>query len=397
MRVLVLTHNYPRFPGDPAGAFVARLARAAHAAGHETRVIAPHAPGTADVETERGVIVTRFRYAPESMERVGYTGSLHRHALTAPLVTLGLPSFLLRFRRAARRAMATFRPDLVHAHWWIPGGWIATSLAARGGVPVVVTCHGSDVRLLERPLLHRVGRRVLSRAASVTTVSHFLARDLARLVPDLRTPITVTPMPLDVDRFAAGAQEPKADPPRVLYAGNLVPSKGVDVLVRAVAILVQRGIACQLQVLGEGPERPALQALAASLGLTNVEWSSFLPQSEMPAAYGRATVTVLPSRGHAEGLGLTLVEALLAGCAVVGTPAGGIPEVVQHEETGLLARDGDAEDLATQIGRLITDPALRTRLTRAGRDAVRRVYAPETAAGKIIALYETIRGHRDAA
>ena len=117
----------------------------------------------------------------------------------------------------------------------------------------------------------------------------------------------------------------------------------------------------------------------------------------MPAAYGRSTVTVLPTRGQAEGLGLTLVEALLAGCAVVGTPAGGIPEVVQHEETGLLARDGDAEDLATQIGRLITDPALRTRLTRAGREAVRRVYAPESAAGRVIALYETIRGHRDAA
>ena len=63
----------------------------------------------------------------------------------------------------------------------------------------------------------------------------------------------------------------------------------------------------------------------------------------MPAEYGAATVTVLPSRGHAEGLGLTLVEALLAGSAVVGTAAGGIPEVVIHERTGLVARDGDPD------------------------------------------------------
>jgi glycosyltransferase involved in cell wall biosynthesis len=396
MRVLVLTHNYPRFAGDPAGAFVARLARAAAAAGHETRVIAPHAPGAALEEGAEGVTLARFRYAPDSFERVGYTGALHRNALTSPLVALVLPSFLLAFRRAAQREAAAFRPDVVHAHWWIPAGWVASSL----GVPFIVTSHGSDVRLLERrAFLRRVARRVFARATVATTVSRFLATDLLTWIPDLATPVEVTPMPLDIDRFSAGTREEKAVPPRILYAGNLVASKGVDVLVHAVAMLIGRGVRCELKVLGQGPEQPALEALARRLGIAgSVTWSRFLPQSEMPAEYGRSTVTVLPTRGQAEGLGLTLVEALLAGSAVVGTPAGGIPEVVIHEETGLLARDGDAGDLAAQIERLLADPALRARLTERGRAHVSRIYAPDAAAARVLALYDrAVRGHHRAA
>jgi glycosyltransferase involved in cell wall biosynthesis len=89
-------------------------------------------------------------------------------------------------------------------------------------------------------------------------------------------------------------------------------------------------------------------------------------------------------------LGLALVEALLAGCAVVGTAAGGIPEVVLHEKTGLIARDGDAADLATQIQRLLTDPPLRERLARAGKEHVLRAHSPETAVGRFLEIYDAV-------
>jgi glycosyltransferase involved in cell wall biosynthesis len=101
-------------------------------------------------------------------------------------------------------------------------------------------------------------------------------------------------------------------------------------------------------------------------------------------------VTVLPSRGSAEGLGLTLVEALLAGSAVIGTPAGGIPEVVRHEETGLLAHEGDPVDLAHQINRLLTDDSLRHRLTGAGKEHVLRTYSPGSTIGRFLDIYHAI-------
>lgn len=392
LRVLTITHNYPRFPGDPAGAFVARIAEGAAARGHQVEVIAPHAPGTTREETTRGIRLRRFRYGPDALERVAYTGNLHGRTLVSPLAALGFPGFLWAFGRAVRTAIDRFMPDVIHAHWWLPGGWFAS----RGPVPYLLTCHGSDVRLLERGgLVRRVARPAFRGAARITTVSNFLAEDIRRLLPGLEAPVLVTPMPVDVQGLLAGAAVPKVHPPRILYAGNLVPSKGVDVLLRAVAQLERQGVAWQLKILGEGPARTGLVTLARELGIApKVTWAAFVPQGQMAAEYGASTVTVLPSRGRAEGLGLTLVEALLAGCAVVGTAAGGIPEVVQHERTGLIARDGDAGDLAIQIQRLLTDADLRQRLTSAGKEHVVRNYSPEAAVGRFLEIYHDVADHQ---
>jgi glycosyltransferase involved in cell wall biosynthesis len=236
---------------------------------------------------------------------------------------------------------------------------------------------------------------VFDRAARVTTVSNFLARDLGRLLPSFAAEVQVTSMPVDTATFSSGSRLPKHHPARILYAGNLVASKGVDVLIRAVAELVHRGVPCELKILGEGPLQSELLSLAASLGIAaGVTWSPFVPQSQMPAEYGVSTVTVLPSRGRAEGLGLTLVEALLSGSAVVGTPVGGIPEVIVHERTGLIARDGDPVDLADQIQRLLTDEELRSRLVQEGVAQALRTYSPDAAIARFLEIYDAVADHQ---
>lgn len=385
MRVLVVTHNFPRFAGDPAGAFVARLAEGILERGHAVRVLAPHAPGLPTQETRNGLDVVRFRYAPEALERVAYRGDMHGTRSLAPFAFAGLLTFLAAFRLAVRRAIATFRPDVIHAHWWIPGGWLAVA----SGIPTVITCHGSDVRLLARArVLRSLAARVLPKAAAITTVSKFLARDLEAAVPSLRGRVKTVAMPLDVDTFSAAREMPRVAPPRILYAGNLLESKGIDDLVRAFALLRERGIACELRIIGEGPHRAAVHAVARELGVEDiVEWSTFLPQDAMPAEYGRSTVVVLPTRGNEEGLGLTLVEALLAGTSVVGTSAGGIPEIVRHDETGLLARASDPVDLADKLAELLTSGELRSRLVEQGRRHVLERFAPGSSVDTFLALF----------
>jgi glycosyltransferase involved in cell wall biosynthesis len=396
MRVLIVTHNYPRFAGDPAGAFVARLAEATAASGATVRVLAPHVAGTESEESVNGVSIRRFRYAPAAAERVGYRGDLHQQRWWSSVMVLGVPAFLLAFAVAVRREARRFRPTLVHAHWWLPGGLLA---AVGTSVPLVVTCHGSDVRLLDRSAAFRaLARRVFARAARVTTVSEFLARDLAAVVPALRGRVSVTPMPVDAASFAAGRREAKQQPPRILYAGNLLVSKGVDDLVEALAILRARGVACALKVLGAGPHEPALRSLVAARGLAEgVEFAAFVPQGRMPEEYGRATVTVLPTRGRHEGLGLTLVEALLAGSAVVGTRVGGIPEVVDDGATGLLVAPEDPAALAAALQRLLEDVALRERLTAEGRARAAATYGAAPASRRMLALYDDVLVDRRAA
>jgi glycosyltransferase involved in cell wall biosynthesis len=392
MRILVAAHNYPRFAGDPAGTYVRRLALGFRGRGHEVAVLAPHVAGSAEHESEDGVAVERFRYGPERLERVGYRGEARvGRLLLAPAVAM-LPIYLLAFRRAIHRAVRHFQPEIIHAHWWLPAG----RLAADAGPPFVVTSHGSDVRLLERsPWLVGSAQRVAARAARWTAVSRFLARDLEQRLHLPAHSVEVTPMPVDLALFARGRTVPKADPPRVLYAGNLLPSKGVDVLVAAVALLRDRGVRCELRILGEGPARDQLVAQIKILRLGEcAAVIPFVAQSEMPAELGAATVTVLPTRGHAEGLGLTLVEALLAGCAVIGTPAGGIPEVVEDGVSGLLTPDGDASALAERLTRLLEDEALRRRLTTTGEERVRRTFSLDAAVDRFLALFDAAIHHR---
>ncbi len=389
MRILTITHNYPRWDGDHAGAFVAQLAAETVRAGHEVRVVAPHARGAPLRERREGVAIVRARYGPDALERVGYTGALGNPLRASLLAPIMLPAFIGRLWSTAARETADFRPDIVHAHWWMPGGWIASRL----GVPYLITCHGTDIRLLEKALWRRVAQPVMRRAAAVTTVSNFLAADLRRFIPEVASRISVTPMPLDVDRFERGARTMKAVTPRVLYVGNLIASKGVDVLISAIALLRARGVACELKIIGGGPEEGRLRALVARLELGGVvRWSTFVSQRDIPAEFGASTVTVLATRGQAEGLGLILAEALLAGSAVVGTAAGGIPEVVVDGVTGLIASDGSAEDLARQIERLLMDPELRARTIAAGRERERAARAPGAAAARMIALYRAAAG-----
>lgn len=387
MRILTITHNYPRWDGDRAGAFVALLAAETVALGHEVRVIAPHAPGAAMRETQHGVEIVRARYGPDALERVGYTGALREPMRATLLAPLMLPPFITRLWAVAAHEGRDFRPAVVHAHWWVPAGWIASRMR----VPYVVTCHGTDVRLLETSFWRSWAAPVLRRASAVTTASEFLARDVVRFLPEIANKTSVTRMPMDLGMFDRGARLEKASPPRILFAGNLIASKGVDVLIEAVALLRVRGLACELRIIGAGPEESRLRALAVERALGDaVTWSPFVPQDELPSEFGQATVTVLVSRGQAEGLGLVLAEALMAGSAVIGTAAGGIPEVVVDEQTGLIARDGDSSDLARQLERLLTDRALRERTIARGRERIRAQHAPVAAAQRMAALYDPV-------
>ncbi|MFI5235373.1 MAG: glycosyltransferase family 4 protein [Gemmatimonadales bacterium] len=385
---MFVTHNYPRWPGDRAGVFVARIADLARAAGHEIAVVAPHAAGAEPREMTGDIDVRRFRYAPEQFERIGYQGDVAK-SLAAPAAILAMPFYALGFRRAVAIAVGEFRPDVIHAHWWIPGACAAVGQ----GVPLVVTCHGSDVRLLlGSRILRRAARQVLPHAVSISAVSRVMRDDLAVVVPAVASRLSVTYLPVDGERFT---RQPAArrGPPRILYAGNLIAAKGVDLILRAYARLLGLGVECELRLVGDGPGRPVFERLAAELGLGHaVVWAGPRPYDEMPGEFAAATVTVLASRGpRGEGLPMTAVEALLGGSAVVATPAGGTGEVIQDGITGLLAADGDAADLARQLGRMLGDPALRQSTVVAGRSLVQSLFAPGPAAARFFALYEAAR------
>lgn len=380
MKILFVAHTYPRWSGDRAGAQVFRFAAEAAQRGHAVRVVAPHAAGAREGREELdGIEVHRFRYARDAREQIGYQGAVEKSLGLAGLSVL--PAYLSAFRNAVRAVEAEFAPDVVSVHWWAPGGLATHGLAT----PVAITCHGSDIRLLGKSALVRmIGRRVLGGATAVSAVSQTMAGDLAAWagVKD----VAVTPMPIDDARFAPAGN--RAEPPVVLFAGNLIRAKGVDLILRAAAEVHRAGTPFRLRLVGDGPDRPAFERLVAELGIgAIVEWGGNRGHDQMPAEYAAASVFVIASRGpRGEGMPLTVIEALLSGCAVVATPAGGIPELVVEGRTGLIVRDEDAHHLAAQLGRVLRDVTLRERLAAEGRREVMARHGKQAAMDRFFAF-----------
>jgi glycosyltransferase involved in cell wall biosynthesis len=341
VRVVFLTHNYPRWSGDLSGGFLSILARALVEHGVTVRVIAPSEGGKGGDELDGPVPVRRVRYGPPAEETLGYGGMI-----TSAVRSVGgirrLVSLGRALREGARDAMRD--ADVLHAHWWVPGG-----LAAPAGVPMVLTSHGTDAALLRRSAVARMlARPVYRRASVVTAVSSELARWITAATGREVSGAHVHPMPVDVRAFRWSEGGKGA-----IVVARLTAQKRVELALAAVAALRDAGTPIPLTVAGDGPERAALEQRTAASGLSGlVTFRGAVATSEVPALLAGADVMLATSAG--EGFGLAAAEALMAGVPVVAcTDGGGLLDVVPADGAGrVVAPEPGAVARATaELGR----------------------------------------------
>ncbi|HEX6629897.1 MAG TPA: glycosyltransferase family 4 protein [Gemmatimonadaceae bacterium] len=389
MDVLFLAHSYPRHEGDLAGSFLLRLAQALRGEDVRVRVVAPAAPDLPDYEELGGIPVHRYRYAPRRYETLAYGGNMAALVRASWSARLALVGFMGASFRRAVQVRREHRPQLVHAHWWFPGGVVGSWLSGLAHLPLVTTMHGTDLRIARDVAIARAPfRRVMQASAEVTAVSSWLAGEAATLMPEGRRPV-VAPMPVATELFSSDGA---ARGDGLLFVGRLTEQKGVDKLLHALA---QQRAPARLDVVGDGPEADALRTLAGELGLADrVRWHGALPQDRLPEHYQRAAALVVPSRD--EGLGLVAVEAMLSGTPVVAFDSGGLRDLVQHDRTGVLVPQDDVRALAASLDELLDDGAAerRTRLGEAGRLFALGAFSPESAARRYAGIYRAALGAR---
>jgi glycosyltransferase involved in cell wall biosynthesis len=289
---------------------------------------------------------------------------------------------LVALARALRALRRRDPPDVVHAHWWIPGG-LAAALAGAAGRPLVVTLHGTDVRLLQRrALLRRGARLVLRRAAAVSAVSSPLADRAASQVGISRGRIVVQPMPAAVERLARRTDGGDG----VLTVGRLSPQKRTHLIVDAVAALAHSGKAVPLTVIGDGTERRALQARARAAGCEEmVRFVGAVPPEDLPDAMGNPDVFAFA--GLEEGLGLAVAEAYFHGIPVVAMAGGGgVVDLLGPDPAGRIVPDGDVSAFADALRSAIDDPAAREAAAAHG-ERLRHTLAPGAVARHFEILY----------
>jgi glycosyltransferase involved in cell wall biosynthesis len=206
---------------------------------------------------------------------------------------------------------------------------------------------------------------MLLRVAGLGAVSDYIHGRLATQFGD-RRPIRTIYHGVDVARFAPPTRESlrsAGDAIHVMTAAFLIKDKGVDHLVRAISSpeLMQ----ARLSVVGDGPELEALKSLTQRLGIANR--TTFLGlRTDLDVLLRDVDVFVHPAIWH-EAFGLTVAEAMAAGCPVIGSRIGAIPELVKDGDTGFVVAPGDSEGIASALERLAHDPPLRKRLGAAAR------------------------------
>jgi glycosyltransferase involved in cell wall biosynthesis len=388
LKILFLTHSFPRFAGDAPGSFLLRLAKALKEEDVEVRVIAPSAEGLAPVEEIDGITVERFRYAPRSVETLAYTGNMAHDVSASWMARAALVGYMGSDVAKSVGAARRFKPDVIHAHWWFPSGVIGRVVGSVTRTPLVTTLHGTDVRMARkfaasRPLL----RSVLRSSASVTTVSTWLASEVRELARGVEP--AVAPMPVATERFGPATSR---EDNRFLFAGRLNRQKGLDHLLKAFAVMTRPAM---LDVVGEGNEARSLRLLASQLGISDrVVWHGQVDQPALARFYQKATAVVVPSVD--EGLGLVAAEAQLCETPVVAFRSGGLTDVVQHGTTGILVTPGETAELAHALDTVLSSPEHAGELGRAGRMFALSAFSPDAAAKRYAGIYRTVIENRAA-
>ena len=343
------------------------------------------------VNVVNGLDPAEFRSSVCCLRQVGEFAARIRGA--TEIVALGLrPGNDWRMPLELARLLRALRVDIVHTRNAEPFfyGMVAARLA---GVPVVI--HSEHGRTFpEKPLRARVQRWLLSGASAAFCVSERLKEDLVRELGVSPERFEVIHNGVDIERFrsarCSGERRPADVGVVIGSVGRLAAVKNYPLLLEALARLPALPPA-RLLLVGEGAERPSLQALAAKLGLAGrVQFAGH--RDDVPQALREMDVFVLPSTS--EGMSNTLLEAMAAGVATVASDAGGNSEIIVSEVSGLLFPSADVAALAAQLGRLIGDPALRGRLARAAAARVKVEFSIEAMIRRYEQLYQRVWSQR---
>ncbi|MEE9386177.1 MAG: glycosyltransferase [Nannocystaceae bacterium] len=370
-RVLVVTSTYPQYEDDPRGAFLRRHWELyARRTGAQVRVLAPRTQWVAGRLTSP-LVVTRFGYAPRRFSSLTGRFGMIENMRENPLRALLVPLYWRALNLALRREIERFRPSRVAAHMLLPSGWAVAQRCAQASLPYEIYGHGTDVDLalaLPGPWRQRLVSQLqgatrvkLASQEKLARVSRWLgpSRAAVRLVVESMAHAVV--LPRAADRQARGAG-PGAAGSHILFVGRLIRQKGVDILLRAAALLDPLP---RLDIAGDGPERARLERLARRLGL-DARFYGYVHAAGKHSLYRSASVLCAPSREvglFSEGAPLVILEARSHGVPVVASRVGGIPELCAGLDDAILVSPDHPEQLAD---------ALRTSLARRGDAAVQR-------------------------
>jgi len=362
LRILMLTWEFPPFTVGGLARHVYDLSRFLAGRGHAVTVLTLHGPGAPIEEVMDGIQVVR-------VQPLRPDGGEFFHGILALNLAL--------IRAAETMLDEGLQFDLVHAHDWLVA-YAAAHLKHERQLPLTATIHATEHG--RNGGIHNDLQRSISgiewsltyESSRVVVCSSYMRKELEDVFTLPSDKIDVIPNGVDPRIFAAASSAKReARLPVLLFVGRLVREKGVQTLIEALPAIVEQCPEARAVIIGKGPMRDDLEATAARLGVKErVSFAGFVTDAERNDWLQRAGVAVFPSLY--EPFGIVALEAMAAGIPVIVSNAGGLADVVIHEQTGLKMVPGDAQSLADQAIRILSDHALAARLVEGATQDLRR-------------------------
>jgi glycosyltransferase involved in cell wall biosynthesis len=376
---------YPRF----SETFIVNELLAHERAGTELEIVALRPPTGGRFHPDIGAVRAPVTYLPHAGLRAPQLWAALRGA--GPGAAALLADADATDPRDAHQALALAEHvrergiTHLHAHFASAAGTVARLAARVAGITYSITAHAKDIFHDDVAPVALAQR--LTDAHAVVTVSDFNAAHLRGLAPGARVHRVYNGVDLRAFAYAPGAAEPL----RIVAVGRLVEKKGFGDLVEACRLLAAAGRDVRCAIVGEGAVEPALRAQIAEHGLERrVELLGPRTQDEVRALVRGAAVLAAPcvvgADGNRDGLPTVLLEAMALGTPALSTDVTGIPELVRHEDTGLIVGQHDPAALAAALARLLDDAGLRDRLATAGRALIEDSFDVDRSAERVRAL-----------
>jgi teichuronic acid biosynthesis glycosyltransferase TuaC len=381
LHVLTLTPFYPTQQDDAQGCFVAEPLAALD---------------------QHGITNTVLAVQPFYRTRSSAGESAHpAHWTRFPALPggFGLPSsgaFLFaRILKQVRRIHHANPVSVIHAHAALPCGHAAVLLGRELGVQFVVTVHGLDAFSTNQvggyagDWCKGISRLVYRSAKTVICVSEKV-RD--QVLEGAAAPVNTTVIYNGVDHQAfAPAREDNVVPGIILSVGNLIPTKGHELLLRAFANIHQQFPKSSCEIIGDGPELARLRTLASELKISEkIHFLGRRSRSQVAAAMRRCTLFALPSKY--EGLGCVYLEAMSTERPVIACRGQGIEEIIHHRSNGWLVGPDDLPELTDALSSLLTDPQLQRQIGDTARQIILQSFTLEHQAEQLARLYQECAG-----
>ena len=330
-------------------------------------------------------IVERVHYLPEEKELLDAVQRASKKERLTPEIIAALDEWgrrtdFLRLYQAVYVGLRLKEKGIRHVHAHFAGMAARTAFWIARFFPITFsfTAHANDIFA---PKNFEIGLdKLVGSACVIITETDFSEKFLRERFPERGDRIHRIYNGLDLAEFRRATFS--SDPPLIIAIGRLIAKKGFADLIRACALLVERGRSFRCEIFGEGPLENQLRAQIEELGLQErIQLPGAKPQHELRARLGAASVFVLPSAPEIDGgmdnLPTVIMEAMATGLPVVSTTIGGIPEMVVENETGFLVQPGDEVALAGAIEKVTNDRLLGQRLGQAGYERAQNLFSIE--------------------